>query len=241
MKDWQHFWNTRPAEIAETEFLKQVGKTVGGTPISKERFEALVSGVIQRLCIQPQDKVLDLCCGNGLITARIASKCKRIIGVDYSEPLIQVARKHHQPENASYYCASVLELPNESLKAEQPFDKVYMYEALQHFKPGDLSTILKTVDALTTPAALVLLASVPDNAKLWNFYNTPERRADYYERKKNGTEAIGTWWEQDFVRSTCTEQGFHCEFLDQNPTLHTAHYRFDLLLTKNGGKERDVR
>jgi 2-polyprenyl-3-methyl-5-hydroxy-6-metoxy-1,4-benzoquinol methylase len=227
---WKEFWDQFPAKFKDTDFLRQVGKTVGGQPISAEQFGRLIQDIHNALELDSQDRVLDLCCGNGVITSAVASSCASILGVDYSAPLIDVARKHNKPANAEYFCASVLDSGLKRV-ARGPYTKVYMYEALQHFKESDLPILLNLLRDVTSPRAIMLLASVPDADRLWDFYDTPERQADYRKRMSENREAIGTWWKKEKISQIASEHGLDATFLAQNPILHTAHYRFDVRLT----------
>jgi hypothetical protein len=119
-------------------------------------------------------------------------------------------------------------LPDELLRSA--FDKIYMYEAAQHFEPAQLRQLLSHLRQSPSAHAPVLLASVPDYDQLWSFYNTPERKADYHRRKSEGTEAIGQWWTRSELALVAGQSGYRAEFHMQNPVLHTAHYRFDALL-----------
>ena len=106
-----------------------------------------------------------------------------------------------------------------------------MYEALQHLKVPDLQRLLKALRMSASRKAPLLLASVPDKERLWEFYDTPARRGEYARRIREGTEAVGHWWTKTALSSAARECGYSCTFLQQNPFLHTAHYRFDALLT----------
>ncbi|MEO0569592.1 MAG: class I SAM-dependent methyltransferase [Pseudomonadota bacterium] len=48
------------------------------------------------------DVLLDLCCGNGVVTKPIAARVRRVVRVDFSEELIKLAQTHHQASNLSY-------------------------------------------------------------------------------------------------------------------------------------------
>lgn len=234
MKNWHSYWNSAPGQYGEREFLRQVGKTVNGVPITTAAFAILVQELRQLLSLQAEDAVLDLCCGNGIITRAMAGNCRCVTGIDYSEPLIAIAEKYNQPENARYIVSSVLDLNPEMFRSHacKKFTKVYMYEALQHFEPEALAVLLNKLTGLLTGRSVVCLASVPDRDRLWAFYNTPERREEYHRRVAEGTEAIGTWWERGQLEKIARDSGFHAKFVSQNPMLHTAHYRFDVVLTK---------
>jgi len=230
--DWKDFWNDYPNRFAKEEFLKQVGKTFQGQPISDEQLNRLISDIIQKLNLRDDDFVLDLCCGNGLITSSIARKCQYMVGVDFSKPMIEIAREFHGSPNVSYSCMSVLDITRQNIQVLAPFTKIYMYEGLQHFKEEQLTPLIETLLKLSDKETVILLASIPDRNKLWKYYNTPERQREYRERKRKGTEALGTWWKQSAIRKTCAAYNLICEFLPQPENLHTAHYRFDIRITR---------
>lgn len=233
MRDWREFWNTMPRKWAETDFLQQVGKTVNGQPVSEAQVDEIVRQLCTVLACNSKDRVLDLCCGNGLLTHRVAAFCHKVVAVDYSGILIEVARKYHQPSNVSYVQSSVLDLSPELLGPVVSFTKVYMYEALQHFGEEDLEALLRVIRKMITAEALVYFCSVPDKERIWHFYNTPELRDEYYRRKAEGREAMGTWWEYRTLESIAASLGFRCNRLSQSQQLYTAHYRYDVLLTRD--------
>jgi hypothetical protein len=107
-----------------------------------------------------------------------------------------------------------------------------MYEALQHFKKRDLRRILHMISTLSTDDALILIGSIPDRIRKRNFYNTPKRQIFAIWRQLTGRDSIGSWWTSKEISRIARQMGFHSQFLAQNHNLHTAHYRFDVLLRK---------
>jgi acetyltransferase-like isoleucine patch superfamily enzyme len=80
-------------------------------------------------CIQhidPGDYVLDVGCGEGFITSMIAERCKRIIGVDYSENAVNTARNNSP--TLEYAHMSATDLPFD----DGTFDKVTCLELIEH-------------------------------------------------------------------------------------------------------------
>jgi SAM-dependent methyltransferase len=227
--DWKKYYTELPDKFEETEFLKQVGKTISGQPITQAQFSAQLADINNALNISRNDIVLDMCCGNGIITAQISKACESVAGVDFSEPLISIAKRYNSPNNVKYYCMSALdpEIKNISIK---PFTKIYMYEALQHFEEGDLQKLLVLIREMAASDAIIFFGGIPDNDRIWNFYDTEERRQDYWKRKNENREAIGTWWKRDYIADICRLCRFDSVFLDQNPVLYSAHYRFDVQL-----------
>lgn len=229
--DWKKHWQENPIKFGETEFFKQIENTVGGQPITKEIFDASISDIIKALCISDEDRLLDLGCGNGIRTLEISKKCKFVVGVDYSEPLIKIAKKYNNPSNISYYCLSILD-KNIIKLSDELFTKVIMYGVLQHINGEDLLELLTLLKVITTKDSIIFVGSIPDKNKLWDFYDTEERKKEYRQRVEDKQEAIGTWWTQEQFSELCSRNGYICEIIPQNRLLDTAHYRFDARLTK---------
>jgi cyclopropane fatty-acyl-phospholipid synthase-like methyltransferase len=230
--DWKEFWDTFPAGFDDKCFYRQVGKTFQGEPISQWQFDLLVRDVQSKIDLKPDDSVLDLCCGNGLITRQIAAKCKTVMAIDFSEALISIAQKYQSAPNIRYCCKSALDIGPEDLINGEPFTKIYMYEALQHFQPEDLAPLISRIGSVCTGSTIILLASVTDADRLTMFYDTPEHLEEYYRKKVRGDLMLGTWWDKSFIRDECEQQNFDCAFYDQPSGLHTAHYRFDVCMVK---------
>jgi 2-polyprenyl-3-methyl-5-hydroxy-6-metoxy-1,4-benzoquinol methylase len=59
----------------------------------------LVRPATERLLeVKPGDHILDIGCGNGLLTRRLASLGAKVVGIDFSESMIANARSRTQSE-----------------------------------------------------------------------------------------------------------------------------------------------
>jgi cyclopropane fatty-acyl-phospholipid synthase-like methyltransferase len=230
--NWEKYWSTYPATVRESDYFGQVGKTVHGQAISSFQFQCIVEDIVSRLDLQPDDVLLDLCCGNGIITSKLASKCRKVIGVDYSESLLSIAKRDHQSENIHYVHASIMDLDLETLSATGTFSKVLMYEALQHFSKKELRKILSITLSQATADASILIGSIPDRTRKRNFYNTPKRLIVAAWRQVTARNAIGSWWTPNEFQRISEQMKLQCQILSQNEAIHTAHYRFDALLRR---------
>lgn len=232
MKDWKRHWETFPKNAGTRDYLRQVGKTVNGQPISNKQFDLVLFSIRNALCLRTDDTVLDLCCGNGLITKQIAGGVRMVTGIDFSKPLISVASTDQCAENVQYLRMSVLDINAKTMMNLPRFTKIYLYEALQHFAYSDLRIILRNILSLSCPTPTIFLGSIPDRKGKWNFYNTNRRRLDYVLRRIRGQEAIGTWWSRERIERTCREMNLRSQFIRQDEQLHTAHYRFDARISR---------
>lgn len=238
MKDWKsfwsNFWDDYPAKVGPTEYFKQVGKTVNGAPITPVQFETLINDISQLLSLNQDDVVLDLCCGNGLITRELATKCMQVVGVDFSELLIQRAQETTPNSNIKYIQMDVRQIRKLSTEYPHYFTKVLWYEALAFFEPRDLVEILDALKLMTQQDAVVLIGSVLDAERRWNFFNTFKRKLLYIIKiVLLGREVgLGKWWRRKEVAAACEKTGYQHEFHYQSQSLHTAHYRIDIRLTR---------
>lgn len=226
-RDWQRYWNSRE-RVQSPHPLQHVGKTVQGKPVDPGTLDLMVNDIVEALSMESADIVLDLCCGNGLLTHRCAKFCESITGVDFSEPLLDVARREFSGNNVGYVFADVLRLPGELLSSG--LSKIYMYEALQHFETADVDRLLRDLRGSSAGDAPIFFGSVPDAERIWNFYDTPARREEYRERTRQGVEPLGHWWRVDELRALAEGNDYVLEVREPDPRLHVAHYRMDALL-----------
>jgi SAM-dependent methyltransferase len=225
--DWERYWATQPKTVGETEFHLQVGNTICGRPYADAEFGPIASGLCDLLDLKATDVLLDLCCGNGYLTARLAPHCRQIVGVDFSSVLLDVAKKYHQPPNVIYQVGDVLALDLAATPAAEAVTKVLMNAALQHFRPRHFRTLLEGIRHCCPAAAIIVIACVPDSARKWAFYDTVPRRIRYLVQLVNGSSPMGSWWRRGFIEATCRELGLTCT-LSTSVDRPVARYRFDI-------------
>tara|TARA_R110002049_G_scaffold270669_2_gene447682 strand:+ start:2824 stop:3534 length:711 start_codon:yes stop_codon:yes gene_type:complete len=235
--NWQNFWQDYPVRMNDLDPFQQVGKTVNGTAISPEQYECLLNDILTKLNLSKKDNLLDLCCGNGLITSSLSQHVQKTVGIDFSAPLIQNANQNNLSENVEYILSDVKNLSEYEIKYEQKFDKVLCYEALAFFDEDDLKGLLLDLKKIISPDATVLIASVLDKGCKSNFYNTWRRKIKGLILKlKRSDPGLGKWWDMKKFKSIATSSGYLCTVLNQNCFLHTAHYRKDIVLNLKNDK-----
>lgn len=227
-RDWQTHWTGVDHRSGRDELFRQVERTIKGEPIPESQIELLLDEITRHLGLERTDVLLDLCCGNGLITHRLAPVCRAVIGVDYSEPLIETARERHAPPNVMYVHNSVADLRPALFGGLLP-KKVCMNASLQYFTRKQLDELLQSLGKLEASGQLLYFTDVPDASRLRAFYNTSERWAEFERRQAAGTEAMGTWWDRDHLCSLMASAGYQAEIIEPQPERFAAHYRFDVL------------
>ncbi|WID98759.1 class I SAM-dependent methyltransferase [Bosea vestrisii] len=214
--------------------------------------------IIQLLDIRPDDTVLDVCCGNGLITARIAPKAKAVTGLDYSQVLLKQAREISAAPNLVYAQADATKI-SEALGG-QKFNKILLCSAFQYFDDAAGRKVLSGLREALLPGGTVAICDIPDKSrrlghrvraaarlllpsKAEGGASSNERfpsiraRLSYLARnvaavlKRKKTDDLGWWWARRDFAAAAGSVGFECQLLDQ-PKNHPLHsYRFDALLT----------
>jgi len=107
VRNWKDFWNKIAAN--NENLYQQVARTSkDNKPINEEVLDLIAEHIKNKLDLRTTDILIDVCCGNGLITQRILSDCEKIIGIDISEILINNATKHCAGSNIYYIEADAL-------------------------------------------------------------------------------------------------------------------------------------
>ena len=236
--DWQSFFSsyrTRVSIRSEEDLLYQVGYSVSGKSITNAQFCAIISDLEIGLRFQSDDNVLDLCCGNGLLSHRIGSTVNSVLGIDFSEAYIENAKHYRSLENVKYVSQNVLQIGELLRDANCRWSKVVMYSALAYFTPADLQEMLTLLMPHLSPGASMFIGGIPDSDRKWSFYNTWLRRVGFvWNVKVCGRESgIGRWWTRAGIEEICSRNMLTCSFYSENPILHTFHYRFDALIEFN--------
>lgn len=213
---------------SEFDLLNQVGKTYLGKTIDMEIFNIIILSIVDKLKINKHDNILDLGCANGLVSNHISKYAKFIDGFDLSDDLINIAKQYNKVENISFHTTNILNIDFKVFDAM----KLYMYEVLQFFDMSKLKMLLQNI-SYNRDSFSFFIGSIPDAQKLFEFYNTKERKKYYFsEVLEKEIFHIGNWWYKEQIQYLCEELGLKCQIIEQDKRLHTAHYRFDCLIEK---------
>ena len=90
----------------------------------------LGAGVVELLAVRPGERILDLGCGTGQLTAEIAKQGARAVGLDNSANMIGQARQNYP--GLEFVLGDA-----RSLRFDEPFDAVFSNAALHWVKEAD--------------------------------------------------------------------------------------------------------
>jgi SAM-dependent methyltransferase len=110
--------------------------------------------VIERLLLPelgPQSRILDLCCGTGYTVARLEQRGYRVTGIDGSEEMLRLARRH--APRSSFVLADA-----RSFNLTRPFDSALStFDSLNHLMTlAELEAVMINVHRALRPGALFL-------------------------------------------------------------------------------------
>ena len=108
--------------------------------------------LIPRCAPPPYRRVLDVGCGEGLLTRRLAPLAGHVTGIDLSAPMIERARALADADHLTYVCGDVL-----TTDLDGPFDLVTAFATLHHM---DLAAGLRRLKNLTAPGGTLLVVGL---------------------------------------------------------------------------------
>jgi demethylmenaquinone methyltransferase/2-methoxy-6-polyprenyl-1,4-benzoquinol methylase len=119
---------------------------------------------VDNLDVAPDASLIDLCCGTGALTRDCAAKAPRgrVIGIDFTPQMLDVARANTREPNVSYREGDVLDLPF----GDAQFDGATMGFSMRNVV--DVGACLREVARVLKPGATFvnLEVSKPPNA-MW--------------------------------------------------------------------------
>jgi demethylmenaquinone methyltransferase/2-methoxy-6-polyprenyl-1,4-benzoquinol methylase len=114
--------------------------------------------------VQPGERALDLCCGTGDLALALAKKGAEVMGLDFSEAMLQVAREKSKIQSSKskveFVCGDAQRIPF----ADKTFDVLTIGYGLRNL--ADLDAGLRDMWRVTKPGGrlLALEFGKPDNS-----------------------------------------------------------------------------
>lgn len=140
----------------------------------QKRLKFILENISSRLPIG--SKILDIGCGNGVISMHLGSIGFQVLGIDVSDKTIQTAIRQNTQSNVSFQQKSAEDLSKEG----QSFDAIICSEVLEHLElPGEL---LEKIYAILNNDG-ILIATVPNGQGPREQFVTKPML--YLERKNN--------------------------------------------------------
>ncbi len=226
----QKFYDDRVNALSDDDFLSHVGHTEQGKPISREHFLLMVDHVADALALEPNDRVLELCCGNGLFANVLSERVDKYVGIDFSPGLIQVAEAHHRKPNTDYLVGDVTDLSPLAAMRGHKFTKIFMNASLQHFRPSLCMSLLDEIFPFIESDGRILLSCIPRRGRERILFGTIKKRLQRAFLKATNQDIFGHWWSFEDIQYPAQARGVTAQDIEIPTELFFSKYRFSVLL-----------
>jgi SAM-dependent methyltransferase len=214
---------------APDDFLGQTRRTVQGVPVSEDQIQMIITAIKSGLELNLGDVVLELACGNGVLSQFLFNSCKDYLGVDLSEYLISVAKKNF--EVLPHYRFSVQGATEYVCQEPQPerFTKAVCYAGFQYFPDGEATLILKTLFKKFRNVQTIFIGNLPDKDRAGKFYKS---RQPSSEELSDRCTAIGIWRTSAEFEQLAVHAGWRVKFSTMPDEFNSSYYRYDAVLIR---------
>lgn len=225
MADPAYLYKEHAKTRAPDDFWGQVKRTVNGKPVSQDQIDMIVAAMLAALDLRPDERLLDLCCGNGALTTYFFARCQGGRGIDYSEFLIDVAQKNFVLRPSESYVVSDA-VAFVATAADVAFDKALCYGAFQYLDaaPAFLRDLRRRFPAIRR----FVIGNLPDKALMHRFF-VNGAPADGSESR--AATPIGIWRTREEFAALAAAAGWTTTFRTMPAKFYAAHYRYDAVLT----------
>jgi len=225
MKIDKDFYKKHPRTCDPEDFWGQVMRTVNGEPITQEQIDMIVSSVCEGLKLSGNDRLLDLCCGNGALSDYFFNRCESGLGVDSSEYLIEVAKRHFSSGHVEYILGDIVETLKGDLEYKA-FTKALCYGSIQYLPRQTVYELLKVLREKFASIDRFFIGNVPDRDFMCDFFG------DNYEEGIENEHAspIGVWWTSEELGLMAEKTGWRINVSRMPKEFYASHYRFDAVL-----------
>ena len=223
---WIDYWKSYGIESKSKDVQTRVLRTLNKKPISQELWEFTLNNIDSSFSVNKGDHVLDLCCGNGLLSRHFLSKGAEVTSVDVSADLLDGLKNI---EGVRTIAKDIRKLDFE----KQVFDKVVIYAGIQYLNFSETIVLIKQIFNWLKPGGQLFLGDIPDVNKTFDFYNTPERQKLFFDNTIVKTDVVGTWFNSLWFEKLSNHIGFSkCNYIKQPDQLIYSNFRFDLKMIK---------
>ena len=213
------------------DLLGQVSRTIKGKAVGPEQHEMIVQAILNGLGVKKDDVLLDLCCGNGMLSDAIFDHCRGGLGIDFSEYLVGIAQQRFSRPGCRDYVVAEVGAFASTTSDLRRFTKALCYSSFAYLSPSTAESLLRALRRRFERIGRVFLGNIPDKSRLHDFYPEASYKAGIED---DYGSAIGMWrTEEEFARLG-KQTGWIVEVVRMPSAFYAAHYRYDVILKPNG-------
>ncbi|KNY25122.1 class I SAM-dependent methyltransferase [Pseudobacteroides cellulosolvens] len=107
------------------------------------------------------DSILDIGCGTGEFTQKVAQRAKRVVGIDISPKMVNEAKKRHSANNITYIVKDF-----DAIDVKEQYDCIVSIATFHHLS---LESILSKIDKMLKPGGVLVVLDLYDRKGLLDF------------------------------------------------------------------------
>jgi SAM-dependent methyltransferase len=216
---WREVWESK---AGEADFAAS-GRSSG----DPGQLFALLADAAAALELRPEDLLLDVGCGVGLLARHLTPYVRRLVGLDFAVPLLSRARE--QAPRGCYAAGSLESLPFR----DGVFTKLLASSVLQYL--GDDASVgraLREMRRLVAPGGRAFASGNPDQRKKDEYIGGIDRLDLPDERKEQIRERNrkAYWLSPDVLAGQGEAAGWSVEVRAISASVWQSFYMFDLQL-----------
>ncbi len=215
-----------PTRLAPDDFWGQVKRTVNGKPVAQEQIDLIVSAIRNALALDSEQSLLDLACGNGALSSYFFEECGQFLGVDFSEPLIEIARRYFERPGRHFRLADIVAYVTTE-PAPEAFTRALCYGSFAYLPESGARTLLRTLHDRFTKVDRIFIGNLPDLDRHGAFYTDS---LDHSAELQDPESRIGIWRSAETFCALGRDCGWEVEIRHMPANFYAAHYRYDALL-----------
>ncbi len=229
----KNFFQNRASKYKEDNPYSVTMYQDDNAELVRMRNEKEMNKLIPRLQLTEESKVLDIACGIGRWADRMPEYITEYFGVDFSDELVEIARKRNKKSNVSFAQGAAADI--EAVLKEQekgPFDRALLIGILMYLNEADVKSMFEQLGRVCQEHALICVREpigLDERLTLQNFYSD-ELKDDYNAIYRTRNEVVACMQEGLLAKGfVIKEEGFLFEE-DQslNNRKETAQYYFIL-------------
>lgn len=233
---WKTIWESRQRVDQSTSLealIRLDGFDSGASQITPTGWQQYADLIAAHLGIKADHSVYEVGCGAGAFlfalkrSPFLSGTLKAIAGLDYSAPLIEVARMVI-PEG-KFECIEA-----SRIDPSEPYDFVISNSVFQYFPVEYALDVIKKMCAKATLGVAIL--ELPDIEKHDESESFRRGALEQGEYDRKYASLAHTYYDRSWISSFATTAGLGCSFFQQCiPNYAQNPFRFNAILTKHRG------
>lgn len=223
--DWTEFWNGKAD--AKSDF-----RATGRGSMDTTGFLFTVREIARILELGPQDRLIDIGCGTGIVSLALAPMVKHVHGIDLSPKMIARAQANCAGCDEISFSVGAIDAPE---VGDGAYDKALAYSVLQYLAgETGVRSAFEALYRLLPSGGKAFYGANPDPERKKAYLDVVRDSDTPSEEKQRVLEITGEtlWLDPGRAETLARAAGLEAEAHPINPRIWQHFYMYDLVLSK---------